>query len=52
MLDQEYDPELDDDWLTADDPLNFLARLERILQRGSNEQSSHMFKYPNILSNT
>ena len=34
MLDQEYDPELDDDWLTANDPLNFFSKArENIAER-------------------
>ena len=43
ILDQEYDPELDDEWLTAD---------EQLTRFRSKDQISDLLNDPNLLRNT
>ena len=52
MLDQEYDPEFDEKWLTADDWLTCFSKSRETFQGESKDQIHHLFKDPNLLSKT
>ena len=52
MLYQKDDPELDDEWLTADEQLTRLSKAREQIVEGSKYQNRHLFKDPNILRKT
>ena len=52
MLDQEDDPELDDEWLTAHEQLTRFSKAREKIVGRTKEHSCHLFKYPNILRKT
>ena len=52
MLDQEYDPELYDEWLTVDEQLTRFRNAREKMQGGSKEQNLHLFKETNLMRKT